>query len=59
MEERKSEGKGEKGDTKWARAQARTLRSKLLKIGALVKVSVRRVFPDGSRDRLSRCRSTT
>jgi len=31
--------------TEWARAQARTLRSKLLKIGALVKVSVRRVFP--------------
>jgi hypothetical protein len=30
--------------TEWARAQARTLRSKLLKIGALVKVSVRRVF---------------
>jgi hypothetical protein len=29
--------------TEWA--QARTLRSKLLKIGALVKVSVRRVFP--------------
>jgi len=31
--------------TEWARAQTRTLRSKLLKIGALVKVSVRRVFP--------------
>jgi len=30
--------------TEWARAQAWTLRSKLLKIGALVKVSVRRVF---------------
>jgi len=30
--------------TEWARAQVWTLRSKLLKIGALVKVSVRRVF---------------
>jgi Txe/YoeB family toxin of Txe-Axe toxin-antitoxin module len=30
--------------TEWARAQAWTLRSRLLKIGALVKVSVRRVF---------------
>jgi Txe/YoeB family toxin of Txe-Axe toxin-antitoxin module len=30
--------------TEWARAQIWTLRSKLLKIGALVKVSVRRVF---------------
>jgi len=31
--------------TEWARAQIWTLRSKLLKIGVLVKVSVRRVFP--------------
>jgi len=30
--------------TDWARAQVWTLRSKLLKIGALVKVSVRRVY---------------
>jgi len=30
--------------TEWARAQIWTLRSKPLKIGALVKVSVRRVF---------------
>jgi len=31
-------------ETEWARAQIWTLRSKLLKIGALMKVSVRRVF---------------
>ena len=31
-------------ETEWARTQIWTLRSKLLKIGALVKVSVRRVF---------------
>jgi hypothetical protein len=30
--------------TEWARAQVWTLRSRLLKIEALVKVSVRRVF---------------
>jgi hypothetical protein len=30
--------------TEWAKAQVWRLRSKLLKIGALVKVSVRRVF---------------
>ena len=30
--------------TKWAKLQARTLRAKLLKIGALVSVSVRRVY---------------
>ena len=35
--------------TEWARAQVWTLRSKLLKIGALVKVSVRRVFFEISR----------
>lgn len=35
--------------TEWAKAQVWTLRSKLLKIGALVKVSVRRVFFEVSR----------
>ena len=34
-------------ETEWARAQIWTLRSKLLKIGALVKVSVRRVLEAG------------
>ncbi len=36
-------------ETEWARAQVWTLRSTLLKIGALVKVSVRRVFFEISR----------
>ena len=35
--------------TRWARAQIWTLRSKLLKIGALAEVSVRRVFFETSK----------
>ena len=39
----------ETGRTEWARAQVWKLRSKLLKIGAVVKVSVRQVYFEVSR----------
>lgn len=42
-------GKAETGRIEWARAQVWKLRSKLPKIGAVVKVSVRRVYFEVSR----------
>jgi hypothetical protein len=34
--------------TEWAQAQVNTIRSKLFKIGAIVRVSVRRILPSTS-----------